>query len=156
MVILAPGHPRRSGELRYESMISFPADDQQSSSSGRLLACLCACLVFLSGFAGCNRRSENPPPPPEPPVPQTKTLETSRLGTAIDLYERSATAENHADVKKAFAELDGEIAELEALVAQRSGGEREEAAVKLKNLQTYRAKETLRFTAAEAAAKTTR
>ena len=84
------------------------------------------------------------------PVARTKTLETSRLGAAVNSYEREPTSANHADVKKALADLDGEIAELEALVARRSGGEREEAAVKLRNLQTYRAGEVARFAAAQA------
>ena len=35
-----------------------------------------------------------------------------------------------------MADLDGEIAELEQLVAKRTGADREEAAVKLKNLQS--------------------
>jgi hypothetical protein len=42
------------------------------------------------------------------PVAKTKTLETSRLGAAVDSYEREPSAANHADVKKALADLDGE------------------------------------------------
>jgi hypothetical protein len=79
-------------------------------------------------------------------------LETSQLGMAMDAYERTPTEEHRADVRKAFAELDGEIAELETLVAQRTGNSRDEAATKLRNLQTYRTGETARFTAAQAAA----
>jgi hypothetical protein len=71
---------------------------------------------------------------------------------AIDAYERTPTEEHRADVRKAFAELDGEIAELEGLVAQRTGTPRDEAATKLRNLETYRAAETARFSAAQAAA----
>ena len=105
---------------------------------------------------GCERKTvviEVPPATPlADPVARTKTMETSRLGAAVDSYEREPSATNHADVKKALADLDGEIAELEALVAKRSGGEREEAALKLRNLQTYRAGEVARFTAAQAKA----
>lgn len=93
-----------------------------------------------------------PPTPVAEPVSRTKTLETSRLGAAVGSYEREPTPTNHADVKKALADLDGEIAELEALVAKRSGSDRNEAAVKLRNLQTYRAGEVARFTAAQATA----
>ncbi len=86
------------------------------------------------------------------PIPRTDTLETKRLGSTIDDFERGPSAENNADVKKAFADLDGEIAELEARVARISGGDRDEAALKLRNLQSYRAAEQLRFTRAQAAA----
>lgn len=107
-------------------------------------------------IAGCERKTVvvevAPATPTADPVARTKTLETSRLGAAVDAFERQPGAENHASVKLALAELDGEIAELEALVAQRTGGEREEAAVKLRNLQTYRAAELARFTVAQAAA----
>ena len=84
------------------------------------------------------------------PVAKTKTLETSRVGSAVNAYERTPSAENHADVKKAFAELDGEIAELEALVAKRTGGERAEASAKQGHLQSYRTAKTARFTAVRA------
>ena len=118
-----------------------------------ILSSLAAAAVTL---LGCERKTvvgEIPSTPPlAEPVAKTKTLETSRLGAAVDRYERRPSDENHADVKKALADLDGEIAELEALVAKRTGNSREEAAVKLKNLQTYRAAETARFTAAQAGA----
>lgn len=112
-------------------------------------------IIFLGSFAtlGCERKTvviELPPATPIPePVARTKTRETSRLGAAVDAYERQSTAGNLADVKKALADLDGEIAELEGLVAKRSGGEREEAAVKLRNLQAYRAAEITRLNAAQ-------
>ena len=103
---------------------------------------------------GCERKSDvvelPPATPAADPVARTKTIETSRLGAAVDSYEREPSPTNHAEVKKALADLDGEIAELEALVAKRSGGEREDAAIKLKNLQIYRAGEVARFTAAQA------
>jgi hypothetical protein len=114
--------------------------------------------VFLVGLAfatsGCERKPTVVEPSPSTPVldvePKTKTLETMKLGRAVDVYEREPTTEHAADVKKALADLDGEIAELEALVAKRSGAEREEAAVKLRNLQTYRATQVMRFNVAQA------
>ncbi len=101
---------------------------------------------------GCERRVvvvETAPTPASDPVARTETLETSRLGAAVDAFERTPTSENRAAAKKAFAELDGEIAELEEDVAKRTGSEREEAAIKLRNLQAYRTAQTTRFTAAE-------
>ncbi len=115
-------------------------------------------FAFAAAFStlGCERKTVvvqvAPATPVAEPVAMTKTLETSRLGAAVDSYERNPGAANHAAVMMALADLDGEIAELEALVAKRSGGEREEAAVKLKNLQTYRAAEVARFTVAKARA----
>ena len=106
--------------------------------------------VILCSSA-CERKTvvlEVPSPTPVgEPIARTKTLETSRLGAAVESYERAPSSANHADVKKALADLDGEIA---ALVARRSGGDRDEAAVKLRNLKTYRAGEVARFTAAQA------
>lgn len=105
---------------------------------------------------GCERKTvivEVPAPTPIPePVARTKTLETSRLGAAVDAYRSEPSAAHLADAKKALADLDGEIAELEALVAKRTGESREEAAVKLRNLQSYRAGEVARLTAAQAKA----
>ncbi|MEA3208332.1 MAG: hypothetical protein QOE70_1389 [Chthoniobacter sp.] len=119
-------------------------------------AALLAVVGALFSTLGCERKTVVvqvvPPTPMAEPVAKTKTLETSRLGAAVDSYARQSSTENHAEVKKAMADLDGEIAELEVLVAKRSGGEREEAAVKLKNLQSYRAAEMARFTAAQARA----
>jgi len=119
------------------------------------------CITFLAAVVaavvlmGCERKIvvvEPPIPPAEKPASKTKTLETSRLGAAVDSYERNSSAANHAAVKKALADLDGEIAELEELVAKRTGEGRAEAAAKLKNLQTYRAAEVMRFTTAQAKA----
>src|SRR5215213_7191824 len=111
-------------------------------------------LAIAFAGMGCERKTiviktSFSTPAPDP-VPQTKTLETARLGNAVDTFQREPTAENRTDAKKAFADLDGEIAELEEYVAKHTGGEREEAAVKLRNLQAYRAAETTRFTAIEA------
>lgn len=116
---------------------------------------VCA-LAATFAFNGCERKTvvvEVAPTTPIPePVAKTKTLETSRLGSAVDAYEREPSAKSQASVKEALAKLDGEIAELEELVAKRSGSDRQEAAAKLKNLQAYRTAETLRFTAAQAKA----
>ncbi len=115
-------------------------------------------LTFATAVAlvGCDRKTFvvqlDPLTPLPEPIAKTKTLETSRLGTTVDAYLRAPDAENHAAVKRALADLDGEIAELEALVAKRSGGPREEAAVKLRNLQAYRTAEMARFMAGQAVA----
>ncbi len=116
---------------------------------------LLAVVSALVAVAGCERKTVvviEPPKPLAEPVAKTRTLETSRLGSAVDTFDREPNAANHAVAKKALAELDGEIAELEELVAKRSGSSREEAAVKLKNLQAYRAAEVTRFTVAQAKA----
>lgn len=113
-------------------------------------------LVAALALLGCERKTVivevAPATPVAEPIAKTKTLETSRLGAAVDAYERRPSEETHADVKKALADLDGEIAELEGLVAKRTGDSHEEAAVKLRNLQTYRTAETARFAAAQAKA----
>jgi hypothetical protein len=114
-----------------------------------------AFLVTIAlAHSGCERKPVVVELPPATPVvevvPKTKTLETMKLGMAVDNYEREPTTEHAADVKKALADLDGEIAELEALVAKRTGTEREEAAAKLRNLQAYRTAELARFTLAQA------
>jgi hypothetical protein len=119
----------------------------------RTLSLFAAAAAALT-VVGCERKTvvveAVPATPVEAPEAKTKTLETSRLGSSIDAYERNPTAENNAAVKKAIAELDGEIAELDELVAKRTGESREEAAVKAKNLKSYRAGEVARFTAAQA------
>lgn len=115
---------------------------------------LCSAVGALA-LMGCDRKpvvEVAPATPMAEPVARTKTLETKRLGAAVDAFERQPGAENHAAVKLALSDLDGEIAELEALVVKRTGGEREEAAVKLGNLRTYRAAEMARFTVAQAKA----
>lgn len=114
---------------------------------------LVATAALLS-TQGCERKvvvvETAPATPLAEPIARTKTLETSRLADAVNAYHSEPTSENHARVKKAVAELDGEIAELEELVAKRTGGSREEAAVKLRNLQAFRTAEVARFTASQA------
>lgn len=117
-------------------------------------------VMFLSALslAACERKGfvvEAPPAEPvarPQPTARTKTLETTKLGKTIDVFESAPTAEHQADVKKALADLDGEIAELQGRVARVTGADRDEAAIKLRNLQSYRDAETLRFTKAQAAA----
>lgn len=105
-------------------------------------------------LVACERRTvvmEVPPQAPAAePVSRTTTIETERVGAAVNAFAGNPTAENLADAKKAFADLDGEIAELEAYVAKHTGSERAEAAAKLNNLTEYRAVETARLTAAQA------
>jgi hypothetical protein len=119
------------------------------------LTCLAAPIsaALLLAITACERKTvvvvESPP---VEPVAKTKTFETAALKAAIDSYERAPTNEAAANVRKRFAELDSEIAELEGRVARKSGDERAEAAQKLANLTAYRAAETARFAKAQAAA----
>jgi hypothetical protein len=111
-------------------------------------------LSSLISFAACERKViviEKPSPEPvSEPIARTKTLETSRLGAAIDDFEREPTAANKAEVNKAFAKLDGEIAELQEYIAKHDGDDRAKAAAKLENMQSYRGAETTRFASAQA------
>ena len=75
---------------------------------------------------------------------------TARI--AVARYKAEPSAENHAAAKKALADLDGLIAELEILVAKRTGEERDKAAAELETLQLYRPEAMRRFTAAQAKA----
>ena len=124
------------------------------------LLILAASIFGILTFTSCERKSAavemalpaNPPVQEQPAVPDavpiavTKTFETSRLGAAIDTFEKAPTAENQSSVKLAFSKLDGEIAELEDRVVKTSGTDRAEASAKLNNLQAYRNAEALRFT----------
>ncbi|MDQ3624550.1 MAG: hypothetical protein M3463_19045 [Verrucomicrobiota bacterium] len=113
-------------------------------------------LAAAFGVSACDRDTtvSTSPGPAEtaPPVARTKTLETGKLAATINAFERAPTAENSAEAKKAFADLESEIAELGVDVAKSSGGPREEAAAKLRNLETYRDAEKLRFAKAQAVA----
>jgi len=107
---------------------------------------LCAALMF----AACERKTVVVVDAPTPdPVAKTKTFETTGLKNAIDRYEKLPDAANSAKVREAFAELDGEIAELERHVANKTGEERAEAAKKLANLIEFRAAENTRFAKAQ-------
>ncbi len=112
-----------------------------------------AAIAAAISLGACERKTvtiEAPTPvdlhwTPDAP---TSTLETKKLGAAVDNYVASPTDTNAAQVKKTFADLDGEIAELEERVAKTTGQDRAEAQGKLTNLQTYRAAETARFSVA--------
>lgn len=111
---------------------------------------------ILGAFAltACERKqaTENMSPPINPtmqsasPVAQTSTFETSRLGLAIDTFEKAPTVENQSTVKLAFAKLDGEIAELQDRAVKTGGSDHAEALAKSRSLQVYRDAEMLRFT----------
>lgn len=104
-------------------------------------------VLFLSA---CEKK----PQVVEKPTPTTTNFETSRLGVAIDGYIANPTEAHAADVQMAVAEIDGEIAELDQRAAAVTGAERIEAQVKADNLRAYRDKEKLRYTEAQARAKT--
>lgn len=104
--------------------------------------------------AACNRQPtvvvQAPPPTPTPlPVARTETFETRALAREIDKYQQDPSQAQSARVAQAFAEIDGEIAELSELVAKRDGEARAEAARKLANLRAYRDGEKTRFAALE-------
>jgi len=86
----------------------------------------------------------------EKPLPESVNLETSRLGTAIDLYIKNPSSEHAAMVEGAFNRLDEEIAELDERVPQSTGASRTEAKAKATNLREYRGEERARFVAAQA------
>jgi phage FluMu gp28-like protein len=114
-----------------------------------LLTPLLAGLVLA--FAACERKTVVIVEPAAPdPVAKTRTFETAALKSSIDAYEHVPTEEKAADVRKSFAELDSEIAELEARVARETGEDRAEAAQKLANLTAYRTAESARFVKAQA------
>lgn len=114
--------------------------------------------------AGCDRRPtvviEPSPPPPPPivpaipstPVARTETFETHALRREIDLFELGPSTVQSARVKKAFAEIDGEIAELIEHVAKKTGDQQAKAARKLADLRAYRDAEQVRFLRLEALA----
>ena len=111
--------------------------------------------IALLAATGCNRQPVvvlEPAPPAPLPVARTQTLETHVLRKEIDTFEQQPSRVQSARVDKAFAEIDGEIAELVEHVAKKTGGERAEAARKLTDLRTYRDAEHLRFLALEAKA----
>ncbi len=147
------GVPRRCAWEKSDTAAGPLADDGTFQMKHPLVPALTVC-AFLVVLTACDRQVvvvEKAPATPIPePVAQTKTLETSRLGAAVDAYVRNPSPDHGAAVKTALAKLDGEIAELEEYVTRHDGNARAEASAKLKNLQSYRAAETLRFTAAQA------
>lgn len=113
-----------------------------------LIPTLAVAVVVL--FSACEKKPEVSSAPPAP----TSNFETSRLSAAIDAYATNPTAEHAAEVDKAFAELDGEIAELSQRVASTTGAEQKEAQTKSSNLKEFRNKEMMRYTEAQAKATT--
>lgn len=115
-------------------------------------------LVLSLGLftVGCDKRPSPEVPvvatPIAVPVAKTKTLETLELALVVKDYERDRTPVNAARVKKAIAELQGEIAELDQRAAEVTGTDHDEAVAKRKNLNEYLSAQTLRFKAAEAGA----
>ena len=117
---------------------------QSSGIAARTL--LAASIGCTLTFAACERKTATveltlpvePTVQPAEPVAKTSTFETSRLGDAIDTFEKVPTVENQSSVKLAFAKLDGEIAEMQDRVVKTNGQDRAEASAKLNNLQTYR------------------
>ncbi|HEX8371367.1 MAG TPA: hypothetical protein VF585_01185 [Chthoniobacterales bacterium] len=108
-------------------------------------------LLFAVGILtfGCEKKADAPVIDiTKTPAAPTETLETKKLGGFIDQYVTTPSAENAARVQRAFADLDGEIAELQERVTQTNGNDRAEAQAKLDNLLTYRNAETARFAAA--------
>ncbi len=101
-------------------------------------------------FVACEDKT---PQVSEKPTAETANVETTRLGSAIDTYIRTPNNSQSASVDEAFAELDGEIAELDRQVAGASGEQRSEAKAKADNLREYRDKERVRYTEAQARAR---
>ena len=113
-------------------------------------------LIALLGSTGCKPQPtvlSPAEPTPSAPVARTETLETNVLQKEIDLYEQIPSVAQSARVDRAFAEIDGEIAELVELVATQTGDDRAEAAAKLKNLREYREGEQGRYLILQANAK---
>lgn len=127
----------------------------------RLIYLAAATGVALALLTACDRerevvteRREIEPTPPatvsaEPVTEERerlRTFETSGVVNAINEFRAEPTAENKADVDKAFAELDKEIAELQRESATFTGDEKAEADRKLAELQTFRTEQTARYT----------
>ncbi len=107
-------------------------------------------LVVSVALCACEKKE---PTVIDKPTPATSNFETSRLGHAIDAYQNAPTAENVADVDRAFAELDQEIAELKQQASTQTGAPAKTARTKEDNLRAYRAKEEARFLETKARAK---
>jgi len=114
---------------------------------------LAASIACAFTFTACERKttaeepSASPIPVAQPaePIAKTSTFETARLGAAIDKFKKTPTVENQSSVKLAFAELDGEIAELDDRAVKTNGNDSAEATAKSVNLKKYRDAEMIRF-----------
>ena len=99
----------------------------------------------------CERKSEtvvetrDEEPIKAEPVSATATFESTNLDRAIETYHANPTKQNEAAVDKAFAELDGEIAELKGKAASSTGNEKIETEKKLADLQAYRNKQRANY-----------
>lgn len=106
-----------------------------------------------SGLVGCQRQEptkEASTPQPSGQTEDKKEQEPSRLAEAIDAYTQAQNPENDAAVRKAMAQVDGEMAELEDLVAKRHGRDREKVAARMRKLEAYRSEQITRFAAVQA------
>lgn len=111
-----------------------------------------AVLAAVAGLTACHRKTEvaivaAPSPADDPQKPAE---EDTRLTKAVNAYAAEQNAENDAAVRKAMADVDGEITALEELVAKRHGKERDKVATKLRRLEARRSEETTRFAAVQA------
>ena len=109
-----------------------------------------ACLLLFALLCSCEDKR---PQVIEKPTPQTTNLETNRLGTTIDAYVQAPNLERAAEVDRAFAELNGEIAELDQRAANSNGDVRATAVSKAADLRSYRDKEHIRYLEAQVRAK---
>lgn len=100
--------------------------------------------LFL-GLAACN----NERPQATAQGQQLTTPETEQAEEAVKEYKTAKTPANAAQVREALAELDREIAELEALAAKREGEEEAEAQAKLRDLKRQRRDLESQFTQAK-------
>jgi hypothetical protein len=120
----------------------------------RLIHFPCIFGVALLVMTSCDQRPEPVTEKTAEPVSATKTFETATLDRAIEAYRATPTEQTKASVEKAFAELDGEIAELKQKAASQSGNQKIETEKKLADLQSYREKQRANYVGekAEAAA----
>ena len=119
------------------------------------LPCALATISLL--FAACDRQPavvmETTPRPYAPTsLARIETLENQALRTEIYNFEHSPSAARVARVKKVFAEIELEFAELNELLAAKSADERAKAAGKLADLHACEAAAKARFLHLEAQA----
>lgn len=118
-------------------------------SSPRLLI---ASLTLASfGLSACDRRGGGAVVDSNGET-RAKTLEVMALEGALDTYDAARTDANEAAVKKAFAELDGEIADIDARIAKTDGLKREEATQQATDLRIYRTRQQARYAKLKAGA----
>ncbi|MEO6786408.1 MAG: hypothetical protein ABI318_09775 [Chthoniobacteraceae bacterium] len=111
---------------------------------------LCSIATASLLVAGCDRQPatvmETAPRPYAPTsLAQIEKLETGTLLAEIDAFERSPSAVHGARVRKTFAEIDLEFAELNALLATKGADVRADSAGKLAELRAQQHAAQLRF-----------